>query len=582
MRFDYYTMMFFISITTLLIVLLYLFFIFITKRFSSALLYFTIGKTLQAFSIIGIALRGQIPDFVSVEISNVALTLGTAIELIALLMYRNNFRKQVIISSLAIAILGSTLFIIFSYSFVYRSSISAATVAILCAITGVELLLTRQNYKFPWLIAFSIFTYGIGRFLWLIQASHFPADYVPEPTQTIDFMTLMFSSFSIIHGVGFLLLVKEVDIHELYNKNKMMHVSFEQSPLGIAITNLKGNIEYANPKLLELTGYTAEELITQTAIIFKSGKTPKATIKSLWETILEKKVWHGEFINKRKNGEYYIEESVIAPVTDDKGKIIKFIAIKKDISQRKEMEELIKVKNKELEELNTSKNKLFSIISHDLRGPIGNIVTMLEIIQESVSKENKKLNQFIEIILETSKNSFQLLENLLDWARSQLTVAHLSKTELNLKEIIDEILAIYTSILHKKEIQIAIEIPQIVKIYADENTIKTVFRNLISNAIKYSHQGSQIIINCKQAEKEVFISIIDQGVGIEKERLDKLFDVKENKSTYGTSGEKGTGLGLLLIKEFVEANDGKLYVESELNKGSSFTFSIPTTQNEQK
>ncbi|MEA3317797.1 MAG: HAMP domain-containing sensor histidine kinase, partial [Bacteroidota bacterium] len=232
-----------------------------------------------------------------------------------------------------------------------------------------------------------------------------------------------------------------------------------------------------------------------------------------------------------------------------------------------------------LEELNASKDKFFSIIAHDLRNPIGGFLNLTDIFSANFDGLSKKENiEFIELLNQSSKQLYNLLENLLEWSRSQTGRITYNPEILNLNFIIEDTIELLMANIKNKELEVNIESNKNEKIFADENMLTTVFRNLLSNAIKFSQKNSIITVRIIHKENNIEVHVIDNGVGISKENQKKLFRIDKHHSTSGTSNEKGSGLGLILCKELIDKNNGKIWVESELNKGSSFIFSLATKE----
>jgi len=229
-----------------------------------------------------------------------------------------------------------------------------------------------------------------------------------------------------------------------------------------------------------------------------------------------------------------------------------------------------------LRELNATKDKFFSIIAHDLKSPLNQLLGLSEILQKEIESERTddviKLAKFIN---DSAKSGRLLLENLLEWSRSQTGSINFDPEILDLKSITNEVMRLNANNAKQKDIAIKSGIEKGVLAFADENMIKTILRNLISNAIKFTMKGGEIILNAKQADEEVIYSVSDSGIGMESDDLKKLFRIDVNPLSIGKSKEKGTGLGLILCKEFIEINGGKIWVESTLGEGSTFHFSIP-------
>ena len=229
-----------------------------------------------------------------------------------------------------------------------------------------------------------------------------------------------------------------------------------------------------------------------------------------------------------------------------------------------------------LKEALATKDKLFSIIAHDLRGPLGTIRSFLQIIvDEPDSYSPDDLKDFLTEMKKSSEKTFDLLENLLNWARSQRGVIEFKPEEQDLKLVIEENLNLLSSNAKRKSINLLTETEHPVIGYFDKNMITTVIRNLISNALKFTSASGFVKVNAVENPDNIIVSVTDNGLGIKDEDKPKLFQQDQNFTTKGTTGEKGTGLGLILCKDFVERNSGKIWVESEVGKGTSFLFTIP-------
>lgn len=240
----------------------------------------------------------------------------------------------------------------------------------------------------------------------------------------------------------------------------------------------------------------------------------------------------------------------------------------------------IRRSEQELKALNATKDKLFSIIGHDLRGPISGFKSLIEYMISGYDLTDiKSLEEILQDIQKSANSTYDLLENLLTWAKSQSQEIVCVHEEIKLKEIVLKINDLFASVTKDKNIQIIDNISDNIYVIADKNMLQTVLRNLISNAIKFTPNGKQIEISATKNEVEHIITIKDQGIGIKQENLYKLFNNTAHLSTFGTNNEKGSGLGLLLCKEFVEKCNGKIWAETEWGIGSSFNFTVPITSN---
>jgi len=240
------------------------------------------------------------------------------------------------------------------------------------------------------------------------------------------------------------------------------------------------------------------------------------------------------------------------------------------------LEKKVELRTKELKELNATKDKFFSIIAHDLKNPFNTLLGFSELLITNINKYDKgRIQEFINIIYQTSKNAYMLLENLLEWARSQTGRLDMAPANIGIAELVDENIDLISNNASSKKLELINKIDKNVTAYADSNMTHTVIRNLLSNAVKYTEPGGKIEIISKKRDKYIEITVSDTGIGIKKENMEKLFRIDENFSTKGTNDETGTGLGLILCKEFVKKNGGEIWVNTTFEKGSEFTFKLP-------
>jgi signal transduction histidine kinase len=247
-------------------------------------------------------------------------------------------------------------------------------------------------------------------------------------------------------------------------------------------------------------------------------------------------------------------------------------------------QEILRQKNelerqkRELLELNATKDKFFSIIAHDLRSPITTLISLSELLRtdlELLSQEQQ--SEILNSLYDLSRDNLKLLDNLLQWARMQTGRLMADPEKLKIDELIREAVAFFHIYAIDKQITLKNEGTSAAEVYGDRNMIKTVLRNLLSNAIKYTAPEGNVTISALDSDHRVEISVSDNGVGMTPEVLENLFRLDKTSTTRGTANEKGTGLGLILCKEFVEKNGGNLQVESERGVGSTFRFTLPKT-----
>jgi PAS domain S-box-containing protein len=248
----------------------------------------------------------------------------------------------------------------------------------------------------------------------------------------------------------------------------------------------------------------------------------------------------------------------------------------RDVTKRKKAEEALKESKHQLEELNATKDKLFSIIGHDLRSPIGSLKQFVELtLSTSDLSHTQSISEMLEDIQKSTSTTYDLLENLLAWAKCQQNEVVFMPTRVNLCEVVDACTSLLAETARSKNISIHNQTSPNQFIFADQNMLMTILRNLLTNAVKFTHPNKNIYLSVIDTGIGVSVSVKDEGVGINSENLDKLFKPNDFLTTFGTSDEKGTGLGLLLCKDFVKKHNGEIWVESELGKGSVFNFTLP-------
>ena len=253
-----------------------------------------------------------------------------------------------------------------------------------------------------------------------------------------------------------------------------------------------------------------------------------------------------------------------------------FATIFSDITDRKMADEEIKIINNDLEKLNREKDKFFSIIAHDLKSPFNNIMGLSELLIENIKgKDYNEIEKYGEMILFSSHKAVDLLMNLMEWSQTQSGRMIFNPNPLEIYSVIHDEILLHTETANQKSISISAIQNSPIRIFADKAMISTILRNLISNAIKFTKPGGDIVISADVNQNEVIIYVKDTGIGLNKTTIEKLFRIDVNHSTPGTQKEKGTGLGLILCKEFVEKHSGKIWVESNEGKGSTFFFAIP-------
>ena len=246
-------------------------------------------------------------------------------------------------------------------------------------------------------------------------------------------------------------------------------------------------------------------------------------------------------------------------------------------------DDIHRLKNNELEliQLNEDKVKLISIISHDLKNPMNTIIGLTELLEKKIQHNDlASIDEYARNINNSTQQIRTLLSNLLDWSISLGGKIEFRPIKISLRKIVDEVIGLLEETLKLKSLTIVYDCHEDVEVYVDKEMISTVLRNIISNSIKFSHPNSDIKISCERKEDQVSISILDQGIGMSEKTISRLFKAGHLQSSNGTKSEKGTGIGLMLCKDFLHKHNSDVKIESEEGKGSIFKFNLPVVKYE--
>lgn len=238
---------------------------------------------------------------------------------------------------------------------------------------------------------------------------------------------------------------------------------------------------------------------------------------------------------------------------------------------------LVEKQKEELAAANATKDKLFSVIAHDLRSPLHGMISLMEVLsREDIIISEEERYVMTTKMLKDSQSTYSMLENLLTWSRSQIGALNIAKNELVVDYLINESINPYRSNADNKNIKINVDLKEGLTCYADEASLRIVISNLVNNAIKFTPAGGQIIVSGIKDRDRAIIKVKDTGIGISQEAMEKLFDDKDHTTTLGTDDEKGTGLGLGICYDLVKKNDGEIWVESKIGEGATFIISLVT------
>ncbi len=357
---------------------------------------------------------------------------------------------------------------------------------------------------------------------------------------------------------------------------KKLSVAVKQSPSVVVITGLDGTIEYVNPKFTHLTGYSSIEVIGKNSRILQSGMVSKEVYDNLWKTVLAGQEWHGEFYNRKKNGELYWEEAVIAPIFSEEGIITNFVAVKEDITEKKKLwSELIAAKEK-AEESDRLKTAILANISHEIRTPMNGILGFSELLKEPLLSGEEQA-EFIGLIEQSGLRMLNIINELIDISRIEAgeTVLQITRTSLN--SLMRELYAFFQPEAGKKRLRLGC-FPGLCDeeshIETDRSKLNQVLTNLIQNALKFTDEG-YVDFGYTRKESVLEIYVTDSGIGIPVERQAEIFERFRQVDVSPVRNFEGTGLGLSISRAFVGMLGGSMSVTSIEGRGSKFHVTLP-------
>lgn len=374
--------------------------------------------------------------------------------------------------------------------------------------------------------------------------------------------------------------LKQTELQLTQHRNKLDAI-VNSTIAGIGVVSSTGRFALVNERLQNMLGFdTKEEMYTKTHLDITHPdwqKEASDNYKKLSDGIIND--YNIECVFLRKNGDTFWGDLHVSPLKDENGKILEVIGIVTDISNRKKIEFKLKEREKKLEELNATKDKLFSIIAHDIKNPFNSILGFSNLLKSNLDTNSKEETKaYVDQILIASENVYKLLDDLLIWAKSQLGQMVINRKHFRIKSLFEAAYENYGVMAENKGVFFSCDIAQNETLFADFDMMKFVVRNLVHNAIKFTNKNGEVRCSSFIENNNVVISIRDTGIGIRPEKLRVLFDVSEFMETSGTSEEKGTGLGLHLSYEMVQRHGGRIEVESIVEKGTDFMIYIPLSK----
>ena len=562
------------------------FFIYVIKKVQKTYLginYWIIANFVTAGGYMFILLRTAIPDFFTIILAYSLFLLGSFLKIYGLRIFFNqnfSFLKNT---------LFATVFILFLLLLVYYTYFQNSMVArsvIICIFftginitTGIQILNNKPNkktysYNFTSILLFISSLILIFRLIYIVLFPETVNLFGSTLINNIQFLSSMF--FEISLPIMFFIFHYQRVINESEESEEKYRTLVQYSSDPIFSFNPDETYRFVNEifaknlrkKPEDIIGKTphsifsyeeAEKRLEHVRKVFKSGQKSEIDVKVVLPD--------GKII-------YFV--TLVDPIKDEQGKICWVSCISKNITERKEAEFTIKLQNEKLEKIIDDKNRFMSILAHDLRGPFNSILGFLDLLLINIRKYDvEKIERHINIVHNSAQNTYILLEDLLIWVRAQSGKLPFEPQKIKLSAICHNVIENLKLTANAKNIAISYLGGDDIYIFADTNMIHTILRNFISNAVKFTKHNGLIEIHAEKNGTNATITVSDNGVGIEADSLSKLFDSSRRNTTLGTANEKGTGLGLLLCKDFIEKHGGSIWVKSELGRGSDFKFTMP-------
>ncbi|MCO5250050.1 MAG: PAS domain-containing sensor histidine kinase [Candidatus Kapabacteria bacterium] len=375
---------------------------------------------------------------------------------------------------------------------------------------------------------------------------------------------------------------REITLAKLAESEDRYKLLVENIPDATWILDRNGKTYYVSPNIYNITGFTPDEIIANSKAIWFDRIHPedKDRIDDEFDALFDtNKPYIVEYRWLHPNGNYiWISERSVKHTLFNGTRVA--IGSYSDITARKEMEHKQEETQQLLKELNADKDTFFNIIAHDLRSPLTGIMMMLKDLADNFDAiPTNQIKEYTINLKEASSALFNLLENLLQWSMSQTKKLVPRPRYFQISEVVESSFRLNMENAQRKHINLNHICECDFIIYADIEMIKTILRNLLSNAIKFTPTNGKVTLNCESHEDHVIVSVNDTGIGMDKATLENLFKIANSGARLGTEGEKGTGLGLLLSKEFAYMNGGDIIVESTPDVGSTFMLILPVVEN---
>ncbi len=555
----------------------------IKKRFPGTFL-ILISFLISSLGNILVFLRGSIPDWISISLSNTMIVSSTVLLLIALEKFVNRKGPQIQNYLLIVVFL-----LVHSYFAFVKPDLNARIINFSLAYVVLSfqiawLMLKRTHFTMrkitrPVGLVFSaVFIVQVFRIVYVLQNQHSPSDYFSSESSESVFL-LLWETIIILLVYSITLMYNKRLIIDVNVQEEKFSKAFHAAPFIIMLSKvIDGKIFEVNQSVQSISGYHPNELIGLTSVDLNIWKRNDDRLKFISNMELNGLIRDQEYEFRKKSGELFIGLISAEFININNERCI--ISVISDITNRKHAEYNLRKSETSLRELNSTKDKFFSIIAHDLKSPFNGIMGFSELLMEGIRKKDfERIDKYAEIINTSSKHAMNLLSNLMEWSRSQTGRMEFNPEYIDAVILIQSVIDLIKTSAEQKLIRIVQQLPSSLILYADKAMLEAVLRNLISNAVKFTPKNGKVTIVLEENETDFLLSVKDNGIGIEKHILKKLFRIDSSYSTVGTENEKGTGLGLILCKDFIDKHKGKIWVESEPGFGSIFYFSLPKNKN---
>ena len=550
----------------------------IKKRFPGTLL-ILLSFFMSATGNVLVFLRGIIPDWISIIVANTLIVSSTVILLIGFEKFLNKKGSQN-----QNYILVFIFFMVHTYYSMIEPNMNIRNLnfSLVYVILSIQIAFLMLK-KAP--VSMRKITRPVGIVFCVVGFIQFTSIFFMEQrdsnrkyfnTETTEtFYFLAWEIIAILLAYSIILMYNKRLILDLNSQEEKFSKAFHAAPFIIMLSKLKdGKVFEVNKSVQSISGYHPRELMNVESTNLRIWKQQNDRNKFISDLNSEGKIVENEYIFRKKSGELFtgLISADIIEINNEQC----IISVISDISERKIAENKLLASESSLKELNSTKDKFFSIIAHDLKSPFNGILGFSELLIEEIKNKNYTvIDTYAKIIQKSSVRAINLLTNLMDWSRLQTGRMEFNPEYIEATTLITSVKELLNISANQKSISISLNLPDQLIIYTDKFMLETVLRNLISNAIKFTPKKGVIHISVEEKEKEFLFLIEDSGVGIENENLEKLFRIDKSYSSTGTENETGTGLGLILCNDFIKKHKGKIWAESESGNGSTFYFTIP-------